>query len=39
MKWLRTAANIFDMIYEDSEESREIQINIRQEDTHGGGFQ
>ena len=39
VKWLRTAANIFDMIYEDSEESREIQINIRQEDTHGGGVQ
>lgn len=36
-KWLRTAANIFDMIYEASEDSREIQISIRQEDTHGEG--
>jgi len=39
VKWLRTAANIFDMIYEDSEQSREIQINIRQEDAPGGGVQ
>ena len=38
MKWLRTAANIFDMIYEASEDSREIQISISQDSTHGEGI-
>lgn len=36
VKWLRTAASIFDIIYKENEESREIQINIRQEGMHEG---
>lgn len=35
VKWLRTAASIFDIIYKENDESRGIQISIRQEDTQG----
>ena len=39
VKWLRTAASIFDIIYKENGESREIEISIRQEGTHEGSTQ
>jgi len=37
--WLRTAANIFNMIYEDSGDLREIQVSVRQQEKSEGGHE
>ena len=37
--WLRTAANIFNMIYEDGGDLREIQVSVRQQEQSEGGYE